>query len=140
MRKLTMDEGVEAEYIDATINTEGENGTMNNPAESQTDLRRGSKGALVRSLQAQLLAHGYTLPRFGADGDFGAETEAAVKQYQTDHGIYADGICNSQIWSSMTDPMSEDTTSEGTVLADFSTLLDALRALVARYAQYSKGE
>ena len=43
--------------------------------------------ALFNTLQIQqfLLAHGYTLPRFGADGKMGPETRAAIKAFQGDH-------------------------------------------------------
>lgn len=47
-------------------------------------LRRGSKGDLVKKLQAKL---GLT-----ADGDFGPGTEAAVKKWQTANGLTADGV------------------------------------------------
>ena len=42
-------------------------------------LRKGSKGRKVIELQQAIIAKDKTLlPRFGADGDFGTETEAAV--------------------------------------------------------------
>jgi len=42
-------------------------------------LRRGMKGGLVRQMQEGLLAISPgSLPRFGADGDFGGETESAL--------------------------------------------------------------
>jgi len=47
-------------------------------------LRRGSKGDLVKKLQAKL---GLT-----ADGDFGPGTEAALKKWQTANGLTADGV------------------------------------------------
>ena len=34
---------------------------------------------------------GYKLPRYGADGDFGEETLAALTSFQKDHGVKADG-------------------------------------------------
>lgn len=55
-------------------------------------IQRGSRGASVRLIQESLIAQGYTLPGFGIDGDFGAETEAAVKLFQTDTGAKIDGI------------------------------------------------
>jgi len=55
-------------------------------------LRRGDKGKYVKQLQQLLLDRGYKLPKYGADGDFGAETEAAVKQFQRDWGLKVDGI------------------------------------------------
>lgn len=55
-------------------------------------LRRGDKGQKVRELQTLLLNHGYALPKYGADGDFGAETEKAVKAFQRDWGLKEDGV------------------------------------------------
>lgn len=55
-------------------------------------LRVGSKGSEVTALQEFLIANGYDLPKFGADGDFGSETLAAVKAFQTDQGLTVDGI------------------------------------------------
>lgn len=46
----------------------------------------GSEGSDVRALQEMLLSLGYALPRYGADGKFGAETEAAVRAFQADAG------------------------------------------------------
>ena len=45
----------------------------------------------VRTLQQQLMQLGYRLPKYGADGDFGAETLTAVKAFQKDAGLDADG-------------------------------------------------
>lgn len=47
--------------------------------DSRYPLKKGSKGTLVRNLQAWLLKIDPTsLPKYGADGDFGTETEKAV--------------------------------------------------------------
>ena len=63
------------------------------PAEPEVKtLRKGDKGEAVRNLQKQLLALGYPLPKYGADGSFGKETEAAVKAFQQDNGLTADGV------------------------------------------------
>ena len=45
-------------------------------------LRRGAKGADVKWVQERLLKKGYKLPQWGADGDFGDETYAAVKKFR----------------------------------------------------------
>lgn len=60
--------------------------------DSVKTLKRGSKGEEVRKVQKLLLERGYKLPKYGADGDFGAETEKAVKQFQLDWGLKQDGI------------------------------------------------
>ena len=67
------------------------NGSMAGADAGGRILRRGCAGDDVQQLQKALLALGYVLPGYGADGDFGAETEAAVKAFQRDHGLDADG-------------------------------------------------
>ena len=56
------------------------------------DLRRGDKGGDVKELQADLMKLGYSLPKYGADGDFGKETEKAVQAFQLDRGLLVDGV------------------------------------------------
>lgn len=46
----------------------------------------------VKKLQQDLIKLGYKLPKFGADGDYGKETESAVKAFQKDAKIAVDGI------------------------------------------------
>lgn len=73
------------------------------PAKPSTSglLQRGSKGKDVKALQDQLLSLGYKLPRFGADSDFGKETEDAVKAFQEDQGIGVDGIAGPDTFSKL---------------------------------------
>src|SRR6266542_4338317 len=47
-------------------------------------------GPSIRKLQQRLKALGYDTD--GVDGDFGPATDAAVKQFQRDHGLTADGV------------------------------------------------
>lgn len=54
-------------------------------------LKNGRKGEDVRTLQELLKLLGYDLSEHGSDGDFGSETERAVKAFQRDHGLDADG-------------------------------------------------
>lgn len=61
-------------------------------------LRRGSKGDAVKFLQERLSLMGYSLV---IDGEFGAKTEAAVKQFQTDCGLTVDGIVGPKTWTAM---------------------------------------
>ena len=55
-------------------------------------LKKGSKGVAVKTLQTALISLGYNLPRFGADGDYGNETETAVKAFQLAHSLPVDGV------------------------------------------------
>jgi len=45
------------------------------------------KGPEVRKVQEALLGLGFTLPKFGADGDYGSETRQAVREFQTKAGL-----------------------------------------------------
>lgn len=62
-------------------------------------LRRGSRGDAVKELQAILISKGYDLGGWGADGVFGKQTLKAVKAFQADCGIRADGICGPVTYS-----------------------------------------
>lgn len=56
-------------------------------------LKRGMTGSAVREMQQNLIALGYSVGDAGADGDFGANTELAVKRFQAQQGLTVDGIC-----------------------------------------------
>jgi len=62
-------------------------------------IKKGAKGSLVKEAQEKLVAKGYSLPKYGCDGDFGSETESAVKQLQSDAGISVDGEIGNDTWS-----------------------------------------
>ena len=64
-------------------------------------LTKGSTGKQVKALQHLLMAYGYKLPKYGADGSFGNETLAAVKQYQKDNGLTVDGSAGKQTLTSL---------------------------------------
>lgn len=55
-------------------------------------LRKGMTGGDVKTLQRLLFADGYSVGKSGDDGDFGNDTEKAVKNYQKDHNLEVDGI------------------------------------------------
>ena len=65
-------------------------------------LRRGSRGDAVRAAQYLLLCRGMTLQKYGADGDYGQETEDAVKEFQRLKGLEADGECGALTWGALT--------------------------------------
>lgn len=64
-------------------------------------LRNGSKGSSVKALQTLLIGYGYSCGRWGADGDFGAGTESAVKAYQKANGLGVDGIVGPATWGKL---------------------------------------
>ena len=60
-------------------------------------------GLKVEFLQKRLLELGYRLPS-GADGWFGPETEAAVKEFQRRNGLEVDGIVGPITWACLKNP------------------------------------
>ena len=59
-------------------------------------LKRGSTGEAVKQLQQALKGHGFDPGEI--DGEFGSNTEAAVKAFQEARGIPADGIVGPVTW------------------------------------------
>ena len=64
-------------------------------------LTNGCRGDDVKELQEALIALGYDLGKWGADGDFGDATEIAVEKFQRDHGCGVDGEYGSESHAAM---------------------------------------
>jgi len=92
-------------------------------------LRRGDKGESVKKMQELLLERGYKLPKYGADGDFGSETESAVKAFQRDWGLKQDGVVGELTWqmliSSPTKPKFYSVTVTGLTLDEAKALCES---------------
>lgn len=71
------------------------------PQDEKPTLRKGSKGEYVVSLQTALHNRGYDLGKCGIDGDFGSATDAAVRRFQRDVGLTADGIVGRDTWHAL---------------------------------------
>lgn len=70
--------------------------TPSTPIVTTTILRKGSTGPEVKSLQKKLLQIGYYLGFYGADGDYGENTELAVRLLQKDSNLTVDGVFGKQ--------------------------------------------
>lgn len=83
----------------ATAVTNGVNAGGWKPTNAAMPLiKKGSKGAAVRKLQEILISKGYSCGSYGADSDFGSATDAAVRAFQKDHGLVADGEVGPLTW------------------------------------------
>lgn len=58
-------------------------------------VRNGSTGSAVEAVQSALVSRGHSL---SVDGQFGANTEAAVRAFQTSLGLTSDGTVGQQTW------------------------------------------
>lgn len=61
-------------------------------------LRQGAKGADVNKMQTALDRSGAVIH---VDGDFGAETAAVLRSFQTKAGLVADAVCGPMSWKAL---------------------------------------
>ena len=64
-------------------------------------LRKGDAGTYVKILQAFLTAYRYNIGNSEIDGEFGSDTESAVKQFQKNSEIEVDGIVGEDTWNKL---------------------------------------
>jgi hypothetical protein len=75
-------------------------------------LKKGVSGADVTALQNALLKLGYALPRYGANGKYGVETESAVLAFQKSTTLTQDGKYGSQSHAALMAALEKMTASE----------------------------
>lgn len=63
-------------------------------------LEQGASGAQVRTVQALLMARGYSIT---LDGTFGPVTKAVVERFQGNANLGADGVVGPQTWPALMD-------------------------------------
>lgn len=62
-------------------------------------LKKGAKGEAVRQLQESLATAGFSPGT--PDGHFGTRTDQAVRAFQGDRGLAADGVVGAQTWAAL---------------------------------------
>lgn len=63
-------------------------------------LRKGAEGDTVFAVQVLLAGYGYLEGRY-VTGKYDGKTETAVKEYQKDNDLSADGVTGKQTWGSL---------------------------------------
>ena len=91
-------------------------------------LRKGDKGEDVKKLQTLLAGRGYDLGKWGIDGDFGSATEKAVKAFQKDAGLTADGIAGPKTFEALEAPQEYSVKVTGLTKDEAESITDMLRA------------
>lgn len=107
-----------------------------------TTLRKGSKGEAVSRLQEMLNELGFNCGT--PDGAYGTKTAAAVKKFQEQYGLYADGIYGKATAAKLTDvyeskadkPKQSDTSS--TLLDEVEALKKSLKTLTTKVNNLEK--
>ena len=64
-------------------------------------LRSGSSGRAVETLQLLLERWHFALPVYGADGDFGQETEDALRAFQAEWNLDKTGAADAPTWAAL---------------------------------------
>ena len=64
-------------------------------------LKKGAKGASVKAMQMLLIGYGFTMGEYGADGSFGGATDTALRKYQSNNALSADGSCGRRTWEKL---------------------------------------
>lgn len=91
------------DYDDAEAGTDVKPET-NNGEVCNVELRmlsKGDTGEYVSALQILLIGRGFSCGEWGADGDFGSDTDAAVRAFQKAKKIDVDGIVGPDTWTKL---------------------------------------
>ncbi len=100
-------------------------GAETKPLYSSGTIRRGSRDSMaVIDLQQQLNARGAKLT---VEGDFGAKTQQAVREFQREHGLLADGIVGPRTRQAFRDTATTTTSTGPTDGAGQAPSADLLR-------------
>lgn len=103
---MRIDEGI-SKVLNAKLSglsdydVDGERSFRNGAAAVRATVEKGAENPMAQFAQQVLLAYGYSLPQFGADGEFGEESVTATIRYQQDHGLVADGVIGVVTWKDM---------------------------------------
>ncbi len=105
--------------IDAVYAADG--GSTSAPSSTDSGLKLGSSGTDVRNLQTDLTTLGY----YWADitGNFGDKTEAAVKSFQKDKGLTADGVAGAKTIAALANAIAKKGASSSSSTAVSGTAL-----------------
>jgi D-alanyl-D-alanine carboxypeptidase (penicillin-binding protein 5/6) len=85
-------------------------------------LQTGASGDLVEALQRTLNARIKDFPGIGVDGDFGPETEGAVKKFQTQEGLEATGVVSADTWRALGPLLTEEEPTPEPAVVNAETL------------------
>lgn len=77
-------------HVNITVDNGAASGSVQETGNTNF-LQNGDCGEAVSTMQKMLIALGYSCGISGADGEFGNDTESALRQFQTKNGLEVDG-------------------------------------------------
>lgn len=83
--------GLMTKYFDYGDSASASASSSGDSALGSRVLKKGSSGEDVKELQEIMISLGANLSKYGADGQYGSETEAAVRKLQAALGVSVDG-------------------------------------------------
>ena len=98
-------------------------------------LSKGDSGSAVEEMQKMLIACGYSCGKWGADGDWGNDTEKAVLAFQKDHGLSVDGVYGPKTKAALTAEYAKKNEKPVTPAPSTASYTDAFIAKVGPMAQ-----
>lgn len=112
-------------------------------------LSRGARGPAVKALQQALQQAGFPLPRWGADGRFGAETQRALKHFQAAYRLPATGTLDARTLAQLAEaaatprpppaPEYDELFADGVLRTTLAVGFDEVDAHVPEVAQVRRG-
>ena len=93
----------------------------NPPVTTKNYLAMGDKGDAVKTMQTMLIKLGYSCGKYGADGEYGSGTLAAVKKFQRNNGLVADGLYGEASKAKLTALYNSKLKAESTVKPSVSS-------------------
>ena len=97
-----------------------------------TYLSKGMKGTAVKEMQEDLLKLGFKLPQFGADSDFGSETEIAVRNFQYTYALPVTGVIDQNSANVIKNALTSDYAALGPQTYPTTTLPIAAPAVLPK--------
>lgn len=120
--------------VDVSDHNDPETEPIPDPTENRATIRKGDKGDNVKQAQNMLLALGYNLPKYGADGSFGNETDTAVRAFQRDEGLDVDGVIGAKTWAALDKAINSPEDEEQTdPPATFTVIIRGVDTATAMY-------
>lgn len=89
-------------------------GGNNVSATTKNYLEIGDSGSDVQTMQTMLIKVGYSCGKSGADGDFGSDTDSALRKFQKDNGLTVDGQYGTKSKAKLTELYNKKTSSTTT--------------------------